>query len=79
MKRHRVYVGTSVVGGCRDEEFESESKALFSMAQHREIVILVSDFGTEELALASREVQKILFEIPMRGSKRWNRQTSQDC
>jgi len=32
VKRLRIYIDTSVVGGCFDEEFVLESKTLFTMA-----------------------------------------------
>jgi len=32
MKKLRIYVDTSVIGGCFDEEFEYESNLLVEMA-----------------------------------------------
>ena len=34
----RVYIDTSVVGGCFDDEFSEESRALFDMAKRGEIL-----------------------------------------
>ena len=33
MKKLGIYVDTSVIGGCFDEEFAEESRALIEMAQ----------------------------------------------
>ena len=64
MHRLRVYVDTSVVGGCLDEEFKKESLALFNMARRDEVIILISDLLTEELARAPVEVQQVLLSLP---------------
>ena len=48
----RVYVDTSVVGGCLDEEFSEESQALLDLARHGKLVLLVSDLLLEELGKA---------------------------
>lgn len=52
MKQLRIYVDTSVFGGCFDSEFESESRALFQMARDGIVKILVSDITDKELSLA---------------------------
>lgn len=58
MIRLRVYVDTSVVGGCLDEEFAEESRALLEMARRGDIVILASDLLLEELVRAPKAVHK---------------------
>jgi len=60
----RVYVDTSVVGGCLDEEFAEESQALLDMARHGNLVLLVSDLLLEELGKAPPAVVGILVELP---------------
>jgi predicted nucleic acid-binding protein len=64
MNRLRVYVDTSVVGGCLDEEFAEESRALLEMARRGEIVIVTSDLLLEELARAPKAVQQVLSDLP---------------
>ena len=64
MIRLRVYVDTSVVGGCLDEEFAGESRALLEMARRGEIMILVSDLLFKELARAPKTVQQVLVDLP---------------
>lgn len=64
MSRLRIYVDTSVVGGCGDEEFAEESLALFNMARKGEAFILVSDLLAQELVHAPEKVQNVLLSIP---------------
>ena len=58
MKQLRIYVGTSVFGGCFDIEFQEESCAFFRMARDRVIKLLVSDITDKELSLAPSTVQE---------------------
>jgi predicted nucleic acid-binding protein len=51
----RVYVDTSVIGGCLDEEFASESRALLEMAENGKIMLLLSELLVRELEDASRK------------------------
>jgi len=64
VKRLRIYIDTSVVGGCFDEEFALESKALFAMTREGKIIFLVSDLLIEELELAPLEIQNELTTLP---------------
>jgi predicted nucleic acid-binding protein len=64
MKRYRVYVDTSVVGGCLDEEFARESIALFEAARNGELTLLVSDIIVAELESAPQEVRQLLPGLP---------------
>ena len=43
MKRLRVYVDTSVIGGCLDKEFANESRMLFDRARSGEVELVISD------------------------------------
>lgn len=64
MKQLRIYVDTSVIGGCLDEEFAEESRALFQMARDGHAKLLVSDILADELESAPRDVQEILGAVP---------------
>jgi hypothetical protein len=64
MKKLRIYIDTSVVGGCLDEEFQKESRALFAMAARGEIVLIVSDVLADELELAPERVRTVLASVP---------------
>ena len=38
MKRQRIYIDTSIVGGFFDEIFEKETKILFQRLENKEII-----------------------------------------
>lgn len=65
MKRLRVYIDTSVVGGCFDSEFQTESLALFKMVRNGGLVVVASTLLADELRLAPKEVQEILTTLPL--------------
>jgi len=60
----RIYVDTSVIGGCLDEEFTVESRALLNLASRGGAVLLVSDLMLEELAPAPLAVRQVLTALP---------------
>lgn len=60
----RVYIDTSVVGGCFDDEYKEESNRLwneFKMEQKRAVV---SDLLQLELEEAPEQVRELLRELP---------------
>jgi predicted nucleic acid-binding protein len=59
----RVYVDTSVIGGCLDEEFASESRALLEMAENGKIMLLLSELLVRELEDAPPEVRAVLTRL----------------
>lgn len=63
MRPLRVYLDTSVVGGCEDVEFREASRALIVMAETGALVLLVSDLLASELAGAPEAVRQHLREI----------------
>lgn len=61
----RIYVDTSVIGGCCDAEFMPESRALIDMVQRGNAVLLVSEVLMNELERgAPPDVRKILTKLP---------------
>jgi hypothetical protein len=52
MKRLRVYVDTSVIGGCLDDEFWEESQKLLERARVGEIVLVISEVTELEISTA---------------------------
>jgi hypothetical protein len=60
----RIYIDTSAIGGCLDEEFASWSNALFEELRLGSKVAVVSDLTMRELTQAPARVQKILSSVP---------------
>lgn len=64
MKRLRIYVDTSVIGGCFDPEFATESQALIQMALDGRAVLVISDLLVQELQGAPEPVRRLLTSLP---------------
>lgn len=64
MKKDRIYIDTSVVGGYYDVEFEEITKMLFYRLQNKEAIFVVSDLLDLELQSAPKAVRDLLFEFP---------------
>ena len=60
MKRQRIYIDTSIVGGFFDTEFEKETKMLFQRLENREIIFVTSDLLFKELEKAPSNVKYLL-------------------
>lgn len=60
----RIYMDTSVIGGCCDDEFRDASRKLIEMAKDGGILFLISDLMLAELERAPTEVQRVIDEIP---------------
>ncbi len=59
----RVYIDTSVIGGCLDEEFAQDSRYVLEMANRGGMVLLVSDLLGRELDNAPPDVRAILAQL----------------
>lgn len=64
MKKLRVYVDTSVLGGCHDDEFADQSTALLDLVRRQEMTLLVSDLLADELLDAPAEVKAVFDSLP---------------
>jgi hypothetical protein len=64
MVKRRIYIDTSIVGGCFDEEFRADTIRLFERLIRKEIIFVVSDLLDLELADAPRNVRGKLGEFP---------------
>lgn len=64
MKKIRIYVDTSIVGGYFDVEFEFETRMLFKLLEKKEVVFVVSDLMDIELERAPERVKNLLFNYP---------------
>jgi predicted nucleic acid-binding protein len=60
MKRQRIYIDTSIVGGFFDVEFEKETKMLFQRLENKEIILVTSDLLFDELEDAPPQVKNLL-------------------
>jgi hypothetical protein len=60
MKRQRIYIDTSIVGGFFDTEFEKETKLLFKRLENGEVIFVVSEVPTGELENAPERVRTLL-------------------
>ena len=59
MKPLRVYVDTSVFGGCFDSEFAEESTRFFDLVRAGRVVVLVSQVVVDELSEAPPQVRAL--------------------
>ena len=62
--KQRVYIDTSVIGGCFDQEFEEWSNRLFDDFKSGNRIAVVSDITLDELTDAPQRVQENFASIP---------------
>jgi len=62
--KQRVYIDTSVIGGCFDQEFVEWSKRLFEDFNSGKKIAVVSDITLDELSDAPQWVQDNFKTIP---------------
>lgn len=60
----RVYIDTSVVGGCRDEEFRAASIRLIERIRTGGALLVISDTTLAELAGAPPGVRRVIEDLP---------------
>jgi len=63
MRKLRIYVDTSVIGGCLDEEFKEDSIKIFHELEKGKKTIIVSDVLLFELEGAPDNVRNVLRNI----------------
>jgi predicted nucleic acid-binding protein len=61
MKKDRIYIDTSIVGGYFDVEFEKETKLLFERLENHEVIFVISDLLDIELERAPERVKNLLY------------------
>jgi hypothetical protein len=61
MKKDRIYIDTSIVGGFFDVEFETETKLLFNRLERKEVIFVISDLMEIELEKAPEHVKNLLY------------------
>lgn len=62
--KQRIYIDTSVIGGCEDEEFSQWSIQLFEEFRQGLRIAVVSDLTRREIEKAPETVRKVLFSLP---------------
>lgn len=60
----RIYIDTSVIGGCLDEEFKEASRKLLNKFISGAMTAVLSELTVVELQKAPQEVKNILNQIP---------------
>jgi hypothetical protein len=60
----RIYIDTSVVGGCEDEEFREHSTRLMGCFERGDYILVVSNLTVQELAAAPEDVRRHLSQVP---------------
>lgn len=65
MVKLRVYIDTSVIGGCLDEEFKEDSIQLFDEFTKSIKILVISDVLLFELERAPDKVKNILKRVPI--------------
>ena len=60
----RIYVDSSVIGGCEDDEFAEDSLRLMECFVRGDFVLVASVLTIQELAAAPDEVRKHLAAVP---------------
>lgn len=64
MKPLRVYVDTSVIGGCFDAEFAAESARFFDHVRAGRVIVLVSAVVVDEIGQAPEEIRRFFHSLP---------------
>jgi predicted nucleic acid-binding protein len=62
--RLRIYVDTSVIGGCLDPEFAGASRRLFDALEAGKHVLVLSSVTIGELELAPEAVRAVIDRVP---------------
>jgi len=69
MHQLRIYLDTSVIGGCFDEEFEDDSRRLFDAIRDGRARALISPITTDELREAPARVRGVLEALSPRAQE----------
>ena len=65
MKRQRIYIDTSVIGGYYDVEFDTATRQLFKRIADKEFDIYFSEVNDTELINAPQHVKEVKNLIPV--------------
>ena len=62
--KQRIFLDTSVIGGCEDKEFSKWSIKLFEDLRQGLMIAVVSDLTKRELESAPERVKRVLASLP---------------
>ena len=62
--KQRIYIDTSVIGGCYDKEFQEWSNKLFDDFRKGNKIAVISDITLDELSFSRPQVRNHLDTIP---------------
>src|SRR3954452_20863232 len=60
----RIYVDTSVIGGCEDDEFRLHSRRLVNAFIRGDLKLVISELTLRELTLAPAPIRAVLATVP---------------
>ena len=63
MKKLRIYIDTSVIGGYFDDEFNADTRLLFEEILRGEYKLVISDLTVRELVNAPERVRTLLRDL----------------
>ena len=66
MKRLKIYIDTSVIGGYFDEEFQEKTKPLFDEIIKGNYQVVISDLTEKELLKAPENVRTLLHKLKIK-------------
>jgi len=65
-----VYIDTSVIGGCLDEEFHEHSERLFTDFEAERLREVISDITIAEILQAPEEVSSLLDRLALQKAEK---------
>lgn len=63
LKKTKIYLDTSVISGCFDEEFSYWSQLLLSNFQNKSLLLFISTLTKAEISDAPENVKDLFFEL----------------
>jgi len=64
IKKQRIYIDTSVIGGYFDDEFKDATQLLFEKFKSGECTLVYSEVSEEELFEAPEKVRELIKSLP---------------
>ncbi|MCX5814846.1 MAG: PIN domain protein [Proteobacteria bacterium] len=64
LRKLKIYIDTSVIGGCLDDEFKETSNLLINKFKKGEMIAMVSELTILEIRNAPQKVRAVLKSIP---------------